>query len=46
MGDNNDGGVASALATLNSFSVEVGVGVAGMAELSSLSVGTKMTIKK
>ncbi len=39
MGDNDDGGIASALATLNSFSegIGVGVGVAGMAELSSFS---------
>ena len=39
LGDNDDGGIASALATLNSFSegIGVGVGVAGMAELSSFS---------
>ncbi len=39
LGDNDDGGVASALATLNSFSdgIGVGVGVAGMAELSSFT---------
>ena len=39
MGDNDDGGIASALATLNSYSEGVGVGisVAGMAELSSFT---------
>lgn len=38
-GDNDDGGVASALAVLNSHSegIGVGIGVAGMAELSSFS---------
>jgi hypothetical protein len=39
LGDNDDGGIASALAVLNSHSegIGVGVGVAGMAELSSFS---------
>ena len=39
LGDNDDGGVASALAVLNSHSegIGVGIGVAGMAELSSFS---------
>jgi len=37
MGDNDDGGLASALAVLNSHGegIGVGIGVAGMAELSS-----------
>jgi hypothetical protein len=39
LGDNDDGGIASALATLNSFSegINVGVNVSGMAELSSFT---------
>lgn len=39
LGDNDDGGVASALAVLNAHSegIGVGIGVAGMAELSSFS---------
>ena len=39
LGDNDDGGVASALAVLNSHGegIGVGIGVAGMAELSSFS---------
>jgi len=39
MGDNDDGGLASALAVLNSHGegIGVGIGVAGMAELSSFT---------
>jgi hypothetical protein len=39
LGDNDDGGIASALAVLNSHSegIGVGIGVAGVAELSSFS---------